>query len=147
MTAHCDGRKTFYFTADGRSRTNEVLVNIDIDCHGSGTLEGAVAFAEHLRATAFPGLYYETSTNGNGVHGYIVVVKYDLGDQGLNSVLGQLDRWLKAELARGDWDVENVEVKGQAPKFGWGADKYELRTYQSGQLAKLPARRWNEPRN
>ena len=138
MAAHCDGRKTFYFTADGRCRTNEVLVNIDIDCHGSGSLEGAVAFAEHLRATTFPGLYFETSTNGNGVHGYIVVVKYDLGDQGLNSVLGQLDRWLKAELKSGDWDVENVEVKGQSPVFGWGADKYELRTYQSGQLAKLP---------
>jgi hypothetical protein len=138
MIAHCDGRKTFYFTADGRFRTNEVLINIDIDCHGSGTLKGAVAFAEHLRATRFPGLYYETSTNGNGVHGYIVVIKYDLGDQGLNDVLGRLDRWLKAELKSGDWDVENVEVKGQSPVFGWGPAKYELLTYRSGQLAKLP---------
>src|SRR5690606_7865079 len=105
---------------------------------GSGSLAGAIAFAEHLRDTRFPNLYFETSTNGNGVHGYIVVVKGDLGDEGLNAVLGLLDRWLKSELSRGSWDVENVEVKGQAPVFGWGWNKFELLTYKSGQLAKLP---------
>jgi hypothetical protein len=139
MADHFAGGKTFYFTADGRCRgASEVLVNVDIDCHGSGSLAGAIAFAEHLKATRFPGLYHESSTNGNGVHGYVVVVKGDLGDEGLNSVLGQLDRWLKAELARGAWDVEAVEVKGHAPVFGWGCEKYELLTYRSGQLAKLP---------
>ena len=66
------------------------------------------------------------------------MVKHDLGDQGLNDKLRQLDRWLKAELARGGWDVEAVEVKGHAPEFGWGCEKYELLTYRSGQLAKLP---------
>ena len=66
------------------------------------------------------------------------MVKGDLGDEGLNAALGQLDRWLKAELSRGDWDVEDVEVKGQAPEFSWGWEKFELMTYKSGQLAKLP---------
>ena len=37
MADHFAGRKTFYFTADGRSAAPEVLINIDIDCHGSGT--------------------------------------------------------------------------------------------------------------
>ena len=120
--------------------TDEVLINIDIDCHKSGSLAGAIAFAEHLRATRFPGLYFEASTNGNGVHGYIVVVKGDLGDQGLNATLGQLDRWLKAELARGDWDVEAVEVKGQAPVFSWGREKYELLTYRSGPAGQAAPR-------
>lgn len=138
LADHFAGRKTFYFTADGRSATSEVLVNIDIDCHYSGSLGGALAFADHLRATRFPGLYFETSTNGNGVHGYFVVVKGDQGDEGLNTVLGRLDRWLKHELSKGNWDVEDVEVKGQAPEFTWGREKYELKTYKSGQLAKLP---------
>lgn len=137
MADHFAGDRTFYFTADGRSRTPEVLINIDIDCHRAGSLAGAIAFAGHLRDTQFPGLYFEASTNGNGVHGYLVVVKGDLGDQALNATLGQLDRWLKADLASGDWDVEAVEVKGQAPVFNWGRDKYELLTYRSGQLAKL----------
>src|SRR5262249_52789977 len=132
MADHFAGRQTFYFTADGRCRgATEVLVNIDIDCHKSGTLAGAIAFAEHLRATHSPGLYFETSTNGNGVHCYLIVVKGDLGDQFLNATLGQLDRWLKAELVRDDWDVEAVEVKGHAPEFGWGCEKYELLTYKS----------------
>jgi len=138
MTEHFAGRKTYYFTADGRSATPEVIINVDIDCHGSGSLAGAVAFAEHLRDTLLPNLYFEASTNGNGVHGYIVIVKGDLDDEGLNSALIVLDRWLKAELAKGLWDVENVEVKGQAPEFGWGRQKCELLTYKSGQLAKLP---------
>jgi hypothetical protein len=138
MGDHFAGRKTFYFTADGRSTTTEVLVNIDIDCHRSGTLDGALAFARHLGDLHLPGLYHEASTNGNGVHGYLVVVKGDLGDEGLNTALGRLDRWLKHELSQGDWDVENVEVKGQSPEFTWGDDKYELRAYKSGQLAKLP---------
>ncbi len=137
MADHFAGRETYYFTADGRcSATDEVLVNID--CHRSGTLAGALAFAKHLRDVHFPGLYYESSTNGKGAHAYIVVVKRDLGDLGLNPLLKRLDRWLKADLARGDWDVENVEIKGHAPEFGWGRAKYELLTYKSGQLAKLP---------
>mgnify|MGYP001146924095 CR=1 FL=1 len=138
MDDHFSAKETFYFTADGCSATTEVLVNIDIDCHGSGSLAGAVAFAEHLRATRFPNLYYEASTNGNGVHGYLVVEKGDLGDDGLNGALIVLDRWLKAELSKGDWDVENVEVMGQAPEFTWGRQKFELKSYKSGQLAKLP---------
>ena len=123
MTDHFAERKTLYFTSDGRSCVPEVLINIDIDCHGAGTLAGAVAFAEHLKAIKFPNLYYEASTNGNGVHGFIVVVKGDLGDEGLNSVLSVLDRWLKHELAHAKFDVENVEVKGQAPEFTWGMQK------------------------
>ncbi|HEU5115467.1 MAG TPA: hypothetical protein VFT74_02210 [Isosphaeraceae bacterium] len=135
---HFTGRRTYYFTADGRSSVPEVLINLDIDCHHSGSLAGAVAFAEHLRNARFPNLYFEASTNGKGIHGYVVVVKGDLGDEGLNSALMRLDRWLKHELSRGKWDVENVEVKGQAPVFNWGEGKYELRAYKSGQLAKLP---------
>ena len=115
-----------------------MLINIDVDCHGFGTLSGAIAFAEHLKKTRFPGLYYGVSTNGNGVHGYIIVTKGDLGDEGLNGVLSVLDKWLKAELSKGSWNVENVEVKGQAPEFTWGTTKHELRSYKSGKLAKLP---------
>ena len=138
MADHFAGKKTYYFTADGRSSVPEVLVNIDVDCHGSGSLKGAIAFAEHLRGTKFPNLYYETSTNGNGAHGYIVVEKGNLGDEGLNGALVVLDRWLKAELEKGDWDVENVEIKAHCPEFTWGKEKYELKGYKSGQLAKLP---------
>jgi hypothetical protein len=72
-------RKTFHFTADGRCRgADEILLNIDVDRHKSGSLTGALAFVVHLRATRFSGLYYEARTNGNGVHGYLVLVKHDL---------------------------------------------------------------------
>ena len=115
MADHFAGRKTFYFTADGRSGVPEVLINIDIDCHGSGSLAGAIAFAEHLKATRFPNLYYEVSTNGNGVHGYIVVSKGDLGDEGFNAALSSLDRWLKAELSRGPGTSRTSRSRARPP--------------------------------
>jgi hypothetical protein len=40
---------------------------------------------EHLKDTRFPGLYYETSTNGKGVHGYVVVEKGDLSGSPVES--------------------------------------------------------------
>ena len=124
--------------AMGDSSIPEVLINIDIDCHGSGSLAGAIAFAEHLKATRFPNLYYEASTNGNGVHGYIVVEKGDLGDEGLNGALSSWTVGSRPSCPRGAWDVENVEVKGQAPSSPGAQEKFELKTYKSGQLAKLP---------
>ncbi len=52
---------------------DETLLMLDIDCHASGTLEGATQFAEHLKQHFFPNLYYETSTHGNGIQGFVVV--------------------------------------------------------------------------
>ena len=46
---------------------------VDIDCHASGTLEGATQFAEFLRENYFPNLYFEVSTHGNGIQGFVVV--------------------------------------------------------------------------
>src|SRR5690606_25217684 len=71
--AHFAGTDTYYFTGDARKATKSTLLMIDIDCHESGTLKGAVEFARYLRTTLFPNLYFETSTNGNGVHAYLVV--------------------------------------------------------------------------
>lgn len=42
MTDRFAGRKSFYFTAGGGSGADEVVINIDIDRHGSGNLVGAM---------------------------------------------------------------------------------------------------------
>jgi hypothetical protein len=149
FNAHFSGEETFYFTGNGRSRSNETLVNLDIDCHKSGTLTGAIAFAEHLRAHHFPNLYFEVSTNGNGVHAYIVLKKD--GDPGVNvnHLLERLEQHLKGILVQTGFDVENVEVKGTCPVLVWGRKKGELLNYRSGQLAKLPreVHRFDELKN
>ena len=113
---------------------------IDIDCHARGTQAGAMAFAEHLRANPLFGddLYVETSTNGVGVHGYIVVVKGCASDRITNVALKVLDLYLKGLSYLGDFDIELVEVKGTCPELTWGRERGRLEKYQSGQLAKLP---------
>ncbi len=134
---HFAGRQTNYFTGNGSLRAEELLAMIDIDCHERGTLAEAVRFALYLKEYHFPNLYFETSTNGNGVHGYIVVQKYDAGAPFVNQVLKRLDYHLKKILRSGDWDVETVEIKGMCPEFTWNGDG-RLTNYKSGLLAKLP---------
>jgi hypothetical protein len=136
--AHFECLKTFYFAGNGKTRSGETLVMIDIDCHSAGTLEGALAFARFLREHHFPNLYFEVSTNGRGVHAYIIVEKFDLHAECVNALLKRLDQHLKTILAGTDFDVELVEVKGTCPVFVWGMEKGQLSNYKSGQLAKLP---------
>jgi hypothetical protein len=138
FNAHFGCLATFYFAGNGRTRSGETLVMIDIDCHSTGTLEGALAFARFLGEHHFPGLYFEVSTNGKGVHAYIIVEKFELHAECVNTLLKRFDQHLKTILAGTDFDVELVEVKGTCPVFVWGMEKGQLSNYRSGQLAKLP---------
>ena len=151
MERHFAGAGTVYFTADGRIRTSEVLLMIDIDCHRFGSYRAAVAFTKYLRHTFFPGLYFERSTNGKGVHAYLFLDTQGFGDARTHSLFGMLDRALKGIHA--EWQAKNpervveiVEVKGHPPRLDWGRNSKVLE-YTSGQLAKLPRevnRRWDE---
>ena len=136
--SHFMGKDTFYFTGNGRSSCPYTLVMIDIDCHKSGTYEGAMAFVEFLRANYFPDLYWETSTNGNGVHGYVIMEKLGYGDVFINKMLDRLQMFLRSVLASHPFDVEMVEVKGHCPEIVWGNRKGEIETVTFGQLGKIP---------
>jgi len=146
---HFSGDKTFYFTGNGSSSCSETLLNIDIDCHKTGTLAGAIAFANHLKDTLFPNLYFEVSTNGNGVHGYVIIEKADLGSEILNELSRRLQQHLRQILLNTNFDVQDVEIKGTCPVFVWGEKKGQLQNYTSGTLAKLPreSHRFEELRN
>lgn len=135
---HFSAKHTYYFTANGSTKAGEILILIDIDCHRSGSLQGAIDFAEYLKKHHFPNLYYEVSTNGNGVHGYLVIEKAELSAEFLIPLLKRLDHHLKTILSTAKFDVEDVEVKGTPPVFTWGTEKGELANYKSGQLGKLP---------
>ena len=123
---HFHNEATHYFT--GRRNKKEdrdyrTLVMIDIDCHDSGTLAGALAFAQYLADTYFSGLYFEPSTHGKGVHGYLIVEKPNWAEENYNKLLGKLDRWLKQVLSTTSFDVENVEIKGRCPVVTWAEEE------------------------
>jgi hypothetical protein len=151
MVRHFEGEETVYFTADGRLKTPEVLLMVDVDCHKKGTIASAIAFAEHLRDHHFPGLYFEPSTNGNGVHAYLVLDKQGFGDERTHQLFGMLDKALKGVHAA--WQAQNpklevelVEVKGHPPRLDWSRHG-KVDSFTAGQLAKLPReinRRWDE---
>ena len=133
---HFLSEETVYFTG---SRGDETLLMLDIDCHKSGSLEGARQFAEFLKRRYFPNLYYETSTNGNGIHGYLVVDKRFWNEAQYNGVVKTAEKWLKKILASTDFDVETVELKGRCPSVVWGSDyKRQVAKFTMGGLAKMP---------
>jgi hypothetical protein len=144
---HFDGSKTYYFTGNGSRQFDETLAMIDIDCHTRGTAAGALDFARHLRTNPLFGddLYVETSTNGVGVHAYIVVTKGWSSDGRTNIALKILDLYLKVLGDPGEFDIEFVEVKGMCPELIWGLKRGRLEKYKSGQLAKLPRESLHRP--
>jgi hypothetical protein len=135
---HFTGYHIVYFQANGQKKSPETLVLIDIDCHSRGSFEGAVRCIEWLRNNGFPGLFWCRSTNGRGIHAYLVVRKHGLIDAELDRALANLERWLQYQQSVHSWDIEMIEVKGRPPVFEWGADKYELHNVQMGSLAKVP---------
>ena len=132
LMKHFEGEETCYFTGSSKRYT---LCMIDIDCHKQGSLAGALQYAEWLKINVFPNLMYETSTNGNGVHGYIVVDKKGVANTAYNATLKDLAQCLDT-LASG-FDIEMVEIKGSVPIAKWG-EYGEVTDYKCGSLAKFP---------
>jgi hypothetical protein len=136
---HMTNCQTLYFQGNGQTSVAETLVMIDIDCLkslGLGSKQGAHRFADHLREEFFPDLYCESSTNGNGVHGYFVLNKLGLPGKAVNAQLRIFEKWLKQEARRVNADIEDVEIKGACPLFEW-KDKKVVHV-KAGTNAKLP---------
>ena len=110
---------TAYFTAN--SLGDETILMIDIDCHATGTLEGATQFAEFLRENCFPNMYFEVSTHGNGIQGFVVVDRWKWSDAEYKAVLVDVEKWLRRVLRWTPFDVEDVELKGMPLVVSWGA--------------------------
>ncbi len=134
---HWNDRETYYFVADGSTKTRFILVNIDIDCHAQGTQRGAAEAAEYLKANFFPDLYHEPSTNGRGRHGYFILDKWELGAEYVKTILKHLERHLNNHLLAQGFDIELCEIKGLPPVVSWGDDD-TISNYRAGILAKIP---------
>ena len=130
---------TFYFFGNGNPKTERTLVMIDIDVQkslGLGTTAGAVAFANHLKTAQWPDLYFEPSTGGKGIHGYVVVEKLGADAATVNDALKRLQDWVRTEAKRIKADIELVEIKGTCPEieFRYGM----IQSVRYGTFAKFP---------
>jgi len=135
LNKHLANEMTAYFQGDGDETNAETMAMIDIDNHSSGTLAGAWAFSaevdKHLE-----GVQWETSTNGDGLHGYILISKLGERAETVNKAIAELQAKLKALLQTGNFDVELVEVKGKCPDLEW--ESRRLVGIHFGTLAKIP---------
>lgn len=143
--AHFAGMRILYFQSDGRRKTPETIVLLDIDCHSRGSYEGAVRCVVWLIANGFPNLFWSRSTNGRGIHAYVVIEKWGSDEWQLDRVLLNLERWLQYQHHMQKWDIELIEVKGRPPLYHWGVEKYELTDISLGSLAKVPVELLDRP--
>jgi len=133
---HFDRKATYYYFGHPNAAFTLVMIDIDVlKKLGLGTTEGATKYAEHLK-TIWPNLYFEPSTGGKGVHGYLVVRKPGHGACEVNEFLKRLQDWLRAEAELVNADIELVEVKGTCPDITLTGQQITAVKY--GQFAKIP---------
>ena len=140
LREHASGEQTYYFAGSEKPK-RRALIMIDVDCHKSGSPEGAMAFVSYLRAHHFANLYYERSTNGKGAHAYFLLEKDGLSVPAVkNILLKKLQPWLN-HLAKG-FDVELVEIKGLPPEGDLGRSQVRPDVVQGRCLGKTSAWRF-----
>jgi len=105
---------------------------LDIDCKKVGTLEGALALANHLAQLLPCNSYIVPSTNGNGAHLWLYIQNND-------SLRDQLVSWSNKHANM--FDVEFVEGKCTPLKIKrvWKDGKVVDAKVNCGELCKLPS--------
>lgn len=135
---HFIGKRTIYYFGNGKKAAKYTLLMIDIDVlksKGLGSPEGARRFANYLKSI-WPNLYFEPSTNGKGIHCYMVLEKRGALVEEVNFAIRRLEAWLRAEAKKNDADIELVEVKGNCMEIDF-EDGF-IKTVKYGCFAKLP---------
>ncbi|HLW65256.1 MAG TPA: hypothetical protein VKS79_08055, partial [Gemmataceae bacterium] len=135
---HFQKQDTLYYFGNGWHFCKKTLVMIDIDvqkANALGSAEGAKQFANHLKRY-WSNLYFEPSTNGEGIHAYFVLWKWNAGAKQVNAALKRLEAWLRSEAQKMNADVEEVEIKGTCLDLVSDGGKVQSVTY--GSFAKLP---------
>jgi len=108
---HQSGSTTLYVA--GNPNGPETLFLLDVDCHATGSAEGARRFSEGLRQQEFfgPKLYFEPSTHGKGSHAYVIVVNAGMSVEDQKRLLVGLGNAADRYGAAFHYDVEMVEAK------------------------------------
>ncbi len=131
-SSHWRGDTTAYFTA---GEGDQLLLMVDIDCHEKGTIAEATQCASFLRDQLFPGMYVEPSTNGNGMHGYLIVNRAKRLPEDVVAFYKQMQAYVRQyEHLHG---VEMIEVKGHPAHCDRDENGYAINLHM-GQLAKVP---------
>ncbi len=139
---HLDGTGTLYYTNKcfrGDFGPKKILMNIDIDIMKSGkigSIGGAHKLKRILRAKLGKNLFFEASTSGNSLHGYVFI---DIGSctyDTLKESLNMFELWLQKTASESKANIELVELKGHPGQTI--CKNGEITTIKCGQLAKVP---------
>jgi len=114
LQAHEQNKATVYTVPAQPNHHGKGMWGIDVDCHKSGTIEGAKKAAEML-GYYLPGVYTETSTNGKGVHGYVIIDYQDHAQDDTTWIKESYVKFIKTLNKKAKQigiDIELIEAKG-----------------------------------
>lgn len=136
LIKHLNYENTIYYY--GNEKNGYTLVMIDIDVNKKekkGTKKGAIEFAKHINSNIF-NIYFEESTNGEGIHGYFILDKNGYSPQKINQILKYFQNYLQEESKKTNSDIELVEIKGTLFEVKYNNKKISEVKY--GMLGKIP---------
>lgn len=150
LQAHLDGTATVFGmnSIENSSRRTTFIFNgvrhwlflvmIDVDCHDHGSQEGAEAARKAIDAH-IPGVWWEPSTSGIGLHGYCGVL-LSVDDEIPVAPFENMEMAVRKIVKHAGADVTGVEVKGRPATVNherWGYVTLKT-TLKGGDHFKLP---------
>lgn len=132
---HLLGKDPIYGTGATSAKFCDIYIDIDIQKKlKKGSTEGAVRFAEWLKASLFPKLYYEPSNGGKGIACYLRIVKDNWMPEQVVAWVKKLQAYLQSYQHH--FDIEKVEVMGQPMRIT--KDAGMVSDVVLGKLYRLP---------
>ncbi len=135
---HWFNKQTLYYYGNENENENFSLIMIDIDVNKKekkGSFLGAKEFANLLKAK-LGNFYTEPSTNGEGIHGYLILDKCKKKSNHVNAILKEFESWLEVEKEKNNANIEMVEIKGTLHEIEYKNKK--ISNIKFGTLAKIP---------
>lgn len=138
MLEHWNNEETVYFYGNENIHEDLSLVMIDIDVNKKekkGSLNGAINFAKNIKEK-IGDFHSELSTNGNGIHIYLIIDKCKKAAHEVNEILKKFENYLRKEKEKLNADIELVEVKGSLHEIEY--KNKNISQIKFGTLAKIP---------
>jgi hypothetical protein len=128
LSDHLTGHVPAYFTMNAKSNDDLAMFMVDVDCHKSGDKAEALRFVQSLDDLD---VYPEPSKRG--AHGYVLLHKGGHHPEFVNGLLDRLAECLDYKAHTEGYDIEHVEVKGQALVYD-----FQTKNLKVGKLAAIP---------
>ncbi len=140
LIPHLENRQTYLYTQNRNSRISMFV--IDLDNTATSDYEDILQVAEYIKERFHNDIYYEISTQGQGIHIYLFVnwLKYDntLTTQNINYLFNDYSTYLAKTIQYQGYNCRVDKIKGSYPYYVFDNKLKCFQIVKRGTLCKLP---------